>query len=81
MKKLFKSSRQLNLFPGGLKKQKYNRGNPLTKFDKLWRIKTCEEIRKAGGRLKDVAIKWGISPNKGRVEYMVNWYKDELGIL
>ena len=31
-------SRQINLFPGGLKKQKYNRGNPLTKNDKLWRI-------------------------------------------
>ena len=37
-------SRQSNLFPGGLKKQKYNRGNPLTKNDKLWRIEVFNKI-------------------------------------
>ena len=31
-------TKQLNLWPGGYKKQKWNRGNPLTKKDKLYRI-------------------------------------------
>jgi len=47
----------------------------------LYRIKTFDEIRKAGGSLKDVAVKWGMSPNScGKVHYTVWNYKDELGI-
>ncbi len=71
-------SRQLNLFPGGLKKQEYNRGNPLTKKDKLWRIETFNKIREAGGTLRDVAVKWGISPNNGTVQWKVWDYEREL---
>ena len=79
MRKL--KNRQLNLFPGGIKKQKYNRGNPITKDVKLYRIKTFNEIRKAGGSLKDVAVKWGMSPKSGgKVHYKVWHYEDELGI-
>ena len=73
-------SRQSNLFPGGLKKQKYNRGNPLTKNDKLLRIEVFNKIREAGGTLRDVAIKWGISPYNTKVQYMVWWYEKELGL-
>ena len=78
--KLYKSSRQANLFPQGIRKQKWNRGNPLTKKDKLFRISTFDYIRGNGGTLKDVALAWGISPNNGKVGWMVQWYKDELGI-
>ena len=73
-------SRQLNLWPGGYKPQKYHRGNPLTKSDKLWRIKVYEEIKSNGGSNRDVAIKWGISPNNSKVGLMVRWHKGELGI-
>ena len=74
-------SRQSNLFPGGLKKQKYNRGNPLTKNDKLWRIEVFNKIREAGGTLRDVAIKWGISHNSGgTVQWKVWYYEKELGL-
>tara|TARA_B110000263_G_C15075825_1_gene404002 strand:+ start:272 stop:535 length:264 start_codon:yes stop_codon:yes gene_type:complete len=79
MRKL--KNRQVNLFPGGLKKQKYNRGNPITKDVKLYRIKTFNQIRKAGGSLQDVAVKWGISPNScGKVGWKVENYREELGI-
>ena len=79
--KLYKSSRQTNLFPQGIKKQKWNRGNPLTKKDKLYRISTFDNIRSNGGTLRDVAIAWGMSPNScGTVHYKVWDYKEELGI-
>jgi hypothetical protein len=78
--KLYKSSRQLNLWPGGYKPQKWNRGNPLTEKDKLYRISTYDYIRSNGGTLRDVAIAWGISPNNSKVGWMVRRYKDELGI-
>jgi hypothetical protein len=78
--KLYKSSRQTNLFPQGIKKQKWNRGNPLTKKDKLYRISTFDNIRSNGGTLKDVAVAWGISPNNSKIRWMVQWYKDELEI-
>ena len=78
--KLYKSSRQASLFPQGIKKQKWNRGNHLTKKDKLFRISTFDNIRGNGGTLRDVAIAWGISPNNGKVGYMVDWYKEELKI-
>ena len=79
--KLYKSSRQANLFPQGIKKQKWNRGNPLTKKDKLFRISTFDNIRGNGGTLRDVAIAWGISPNNGKVGYMVDLYKEELKLI
>ena len=78
--KLYKSSRQTNLFPQGIKKQKWNRGNPLTKKDKLYRISTFDNIRSNGGTLKDVAVAWGVSPNNSKIRWMVQWYKDELEI-
>ncbi len=68
---------QLSLFKH---KQKYGIHNQLTKADKLNRIKTYTEIREAGGTLRDVAIKWGISPYNSKVQYMVWWYEKELGL-
>jgi hypothetical protein len=78
--KLYKSSRQTSIFPQGIKKQKWYRGNPLTKKDKLYRISAFDYIRGNGGTLRDVAIAWGISPNNGKVGFMVSWYKEELKI-
>ena len=76
MRKL--KSRQLNLFPGGNKKQKYHRGNPVTKDVKLDRIKSFERIRKSGGTYRDVAVEWGMSPNSsGRVTWLMWNYRDE----
>ena len=72
---------QLNLFASQFRhKQKYGRGYELTKSDKLWRIKVYEEIKSNGGSNRDVAIKWGISPNNSKVGLMVRWHKGELGI-
>ena len=82
MRKGKKMNKQLNLWPGGLKKQKFNRGNPLTKKDKLFRIKTYKEIRNSGGTFKDIALKWGISPNSsGTVYWKVLDYYNEGVIL
>jgi len=73
---------QLNLFASQFRhKQKYGKGNPLTKADKLHRIKTYKEIRKAGGTLRDVAIEWGMSPNSGGTCQWKVWnYEEELGL-
>ena len=74
---------QLNLFASQFRhKQKYGRGYELTKSDKLWRIKVFEEIRANSGTYKDVAVKWGISPNSGsKVSMMVRRHKKDLGIV
>ncbi len=74
-------NKQCSLFPGGIKKQEYNRGNPLTKNDKLLRIEVFNNIREAGGTLRDVAVKWGMSHNSSHtVHWKVRNYKKELGL-
>jgi len=75
MRKL--KSRQLNLFPSGIKKQKYY-WRQMPKEVKLQRIKSFEQIRKSGGTYRDVAIAWGLSPgSSGRVRYTIGSYRDE----
>jgi len=72
MRKL--KSRQLNLFPSGIKKQKYY-WRQMPKEVKLQRIKSFEQIRKSGGTYRDVAIAWGLSPgSSGKVSYTIRSY-------
>tara|TARA_Y100001963_G_scaffold106652_1_gene147407 strand:+ start:253 stop:531 length:279 start_codon:yes stop_codon:yes gene_type:complete len=81
MRRRRKVNKQLNIWPGGYKKQKHNRGNPVTKEVKLWRIKTFKDIRESGGTYKDVCIKWGISPNSsGTVSWKI-WDYGSDGIM
>jgi hypothetical protein len=75
MRKL--KSKQINLFPSGIKKQKYY-WRHMPKEVKLQRIKSFEQIRKSGGTYRDVAIAWGLSPNSaGKVPYDIWGYCDE----
>ena len=78
MRKL--KSRQLNLFPSGIKKQKYY-WRQMPKEVKLQRIKSFEQIRKSGGTYKNVSLAWGLSPNTSdTILWKVEDYCDELGI-
>ena len=81
MRKRRKVNKQLNIWPGGYKKQKYFKGNPLSNVDKVWRIETFKEIRKSGGTYKNVSLAWGLSPNTSdTILWKVEDYCDELGI-
>jgi hypothetical protein len=69
---------QLNFFRAA---QQYGRGRELTKGQKLARIDDFVSIRRRGGTLRDVAIKWQMSPNSAHsVEWKVRDYKKELGL-
>ena len=44
-------------------------------------LKFLNKIREAGGTLRDVAVKWGISHNSGgTVQWKVWYYEKELGL-